>query len=242
MDNWEVKTRKGKDGYCSGNRWCGYCEQCVYIGKAWVSNLAGRSLESWQKRNWESEVRQGISIRNQRRNAIKEIEAEMGMNDCGKDAKFRWIKVGFKQGIWDNNDIKLVIEKTILLQEKDKYGLGDSICVFEYFSKSNPLGGNFHFHMLVAGHVKTDKVRCIKQLANWYKVKPNFVDYTIGWGEDKFKINLKYVMGDKCKDKMKWVVLDRKWRKKKKLPQVVGKLCDQLSKKYQELLEINETC
>lgn len=228
-ETWEIRTRKTGERNCEvGNFWCGYCEQCVYLGKAWCEIEAGRTLEDWRVRNYEQCTRMRMLDRARRRVVQQKIEDELRC-DSDEENKFRWLKISFPKS---EVNYKKVIEKTEILMREDKYSLGNSIMVLEFHSKNSPEGGNLHLHLLAVGHCKTDKARCIRQLARYYKLETNFIDYKKGWGEDNFRIKLRYVCRYKTKEKMGFVRKDQIWREQQKLPEVVVLLCDQLKCKY----------
>ncbi len=222
---WDIyKDRREPSGFCGGKKgWCGYCGTCDYIwnvGK-W-SNWKGMTREEWQKMNYRNNLKAAM----REKLKIQEVRDSVMIEEGG----------GLKHVFWTialpkDYDLKMMQEKTEELLNKDKYGMGKSCAVYEYFSETNPEGGNLHVHILVPDHGRTTRVGEQKrQNAKHYGIKENFVDYERGRPSD-FKNRMNYVLGRKInEEKRKYVEKDIEWRKMQELPDFASRL----SKKVEE--------
>lgn len=233
METWEVRTKKQPDGHCKvGAYWCGYCERCDYMGKTWASMMPGRTIDDWREANF----RWALHSREDERKRRAAVTAEV-MGDAPKVGRSRFIKVGFKEG----TEAKGVYKKLINLMSTNLYKCGNSVAVIEFYSASHPKGGNLHFHLLTAAECTARVGVTAKQLGKYFNVAPNFVQVDPVRGEAAFEQKLRYVLGDKTKEKMQFVELDSEWREELGFPAFSNFFNDDLRQKYVKYLSDSQT-
>ncbi len=217
--DWKVENLKyDNDGNCdlkrNDNVICGYCDICEIIGDAAVLvNNKWDTLEDWQKDNWKMTMQTRMRIKQMKKKELKKLYIESGNSNC---LKHQLITISLPIDYSLCNMVKNIEN----IQEKNLYGLKDSIASYEFYSEKHPEGGNLHIHLLVLNNDKQYRPHALaKIIAKKFGIASNFVD-VVNSNED-FNNRLKYVCGVK-NDTKKQVYCDKDdlWRESKGLQRV----------------------
>lgn len=227
---WEVRTTH-VNGWCV-DEMCGYCESCRYIWKLNNDRLKKKGKgelrhDEWAKRNWyKHEI-----LKQKAKDDREKLRREIGLHLKGGVSHQL-----FTIALPSDYDTKRMHEKVKELMGEDKWGMGESICSYEWYSKKKPEGGNLHIHWLVVKHGTYKPSVQSKKIAKEFGIEPNFVDYTSRNKPEDFVNRLNYILGNKRNDDFKY--LDIGWRKAEGLPHITNGLpvmiCDSYKKEFKE--------